>query len=51
MKQPIARATGALIMGLLVLVPIGFILGWGVAFIGLAMLSLYLLTTLHVESK
>ena len=50
MKQRIARATGALVMGLLVLIPVGILIGWLWAFIGMTALAFWELARLAREA-
>lgn len=51
MRQRIARATGALFVVLIPCIMIGFVVGWGLAFVGLAAFALYTLARLHMEAK
>lgn len=49
-QDRIARAIGALVMAVIVLIAVGFILGWVWAFIGLGGFTFWTLTRLHMEA-
>ena len=50
MKQRIARATGALVVGALSLAIIGVLIGWFWAFVGMAVLAFWQVARLDREA-
>lgn len=50
MRQRIARATGAIFIGLLVLIFVGLFVGWLVSFLGMTTLAFWELARLSKEA-
>ena len=51
MKQRIARATGAIFIGMLVLILVGLFAGWFASFMGMTALVFWELARLSTEAK